>query len=238
MRIPFCPKWIRTWSCLKDAQLAAYVDGTQPAGDRAQTEKHLSNCADCRSAVATLLRSQNAPSDVPRPWIARVRHLGSEQPRTAAAWKWVAATACVAVAGLGISVAYWSKPKSEVAVAVPSPVVESRGETRPMADEVRKSSVPSVGLTIMSPAEGQTLARGAQVQWEPISSAVDYEVRVLNSAGNTIWKSKTPVSHVLLPGSLATRPAEKYFVLISANLPNGKNVRAHAVSFHVRGEKE
>ncbi len=237
MRMPFPPKWMRTWSCLNDAQMAAFVDGTQSAGDRAKAERHLSDCADCRQAVALLLRSENVAGEVPPAWVARVRHLGSEQPTSSAGWRWAAATALLVLAGLGLTVAYRPKPQTEVAVAAPGPNNQSV-DTQASADQVRKLTMPTVEPAILSPAEGQTVAHDAQVQWEPVGSAVDYEVRILNSAGDTLWKSKSAAPHVQLPGKLSTRSSEKYYVLIVANLPNGKSVRARAVSFHVRAEQE
>lgn len=236
MRNPFPPKWKPTWSCLDETQLAAYVDGRQAPGDRARSERHLSKCAACRNAVAVLLRSEHEPSAaVPPAWLARVRDLGEPQPRRAGAWGWAAVTTALVAGALALTFAYRPVPKPQVAVSRPVAIPENATQPK-TSEQVRKLTVPSVDLAVLSPAEGQTISEDAQLHWQTVPSALDYEIRILNVAGDTVWKSRTTGDQVQLPRGGSLRAGEKYFVLISANLPNGKTVRAHAVAFNLRAE--
>lgn len=237
MRNPFPPKWKRTWSCLDEAQLAAYVDGTQAPNVRARSENHLSKCEACRNAVATLLRSECEPSEVPPAWLTRVRHLGETQPRRAGAWGWAAATTALVVGALALTFAYRPVPRAQVAVSHPVTIPENATQPKP-SEQVRGLTAPSLDPAILSPAEGQTIGQDAQLHWQAVPSALGYEVRILNVAGDTVWKSRTNSDHVPMPRTGSLRAGEKYFVLISANLPNGKTVRTHAVSFNIRADQD
>ena len=235
MRIPFSPKWKRKWTCLNDAQLAAYVDGKQPPAERARAEKHLAGCPTCRESVALLLRSEReTPGEVPSAWLARVSRLGQEQPRSAIGWGWAAVAAGFLIAVGAITLAYRPRPQTEIAATRPAAASNPAAATSPVTpDEVRNVPKPSSTPVIIAPTDGATISRRSELRWQGLAAAVSYEVRVLNAAGDTVWKSSTNQDHLQLPRDATLHSGEKYFVLISANLPTGKTVRAQAVSFSV-----
>ncbi len=242
MRIPFSPKWKRRWSCLNETQLAAYTDGWLPAPERARAETHLSQCVACRDSVAVLLRSER-PSDVavPPAWLGRVRHLG--EPRQAPGvprWVPVGALACILLAAMAVTFVSLPQPQNTIASShQPSapPLVTGSAPTAER-DEVRNLARPSTGPIVIAPLEGANVATNLEVRWQPLASAVSYEVRVLDAAGDTVWSTQTNADHLQFPAATSLHGGRKYFVLISASLPTGKTVHARAVSFNVEAKQE
>jgi len=150
MRVPFPPKGKRTWSCLNDAQLAAYADGLLPASERAHAEIHLSKCRMCRDNVALLLRSERqAATAVPPGWLARVRHLGdSGGAQAGVRWAWAGALACLFVAAMVLTLASRPQPQETVAVSRPPsapPVATSSAISGSSHELVGSSLKRSVG---------------------------------------------------------------------------------------------
>ena len=242
MRIPFPPRWKRTWSCLDEAQLAAYADGSLPAAQRTRAEHHLSKCLRCRDNVAVLLRSERTTANaVPPAWIARVLHLGD--PRGAQGglrWAWAGALACLLMAAIGITLAHRPQLPDTVAVSRPpaAPPVATGPTPAAEHDEVRKLAQPATGPVVIAPADGASVARDLEVRWQPLASAVSYEVRVLDADGDTVWHTQTSADHLQIPADASLHGGRKYFVLLSASLATGKTVHARAVSFNVETGQE
>jgi hypothetical protein len=239
MRIPFLQR--RKWRCLDESGLAAYVDGSLPVRQREHAETHLANCATCRGQVAMLVRSQREPSTaVPPAWIARARQLGDPLPAQGrASWAWAGAMACLLLFALAINYAYRPAPQPTVAEArpsSPSPAATSAGPALEH-DQVRDLAKPATVPVVIAPPDGASVARDLEVRWQPLPSAVTYEVRVLNADGDTLWRTQTSAERLQIPAAVPLQRGRRYFVLISATLPTGKTVHARAVSFNLETER-
>lgn len=239
MRIPIPQLGKRKWGCLSEEQLASFVDGTMPPAALEKLESHLANCVDCRESVALLTRSESSPlTDVPPAWLARVRHLGSTDRVTGSSrLAWAAGMACLLVAGLAMTFAYRPEQKAVVADNV-----QPKPATAPIAaerDQVRnlppRSTMPPVVITSTL---GANVSRSFEVRWESVPTAVSYEVRVLDSAGDTLWTRQTSDDHLLIPAGVSLQKGKKYFVQLSASLPTGKTIHAKAASFQVGADQE
>jgi len=94
--------------------LAAYLEGTLDPRERERVEEHLSQCRECRSALATFARAREAP-----------------RPSRAASWLAAAAVLALAAA-LGVRVASrTSRPPGPAASPVPMPEAASPAEAPP-----------------------------------------------------------------------------------------------------------
>ena len=241
MRIPFSPKWKRTWNCLDDRRLAAFVDGTLSSAKRANAEAHFAECESCRHSVALIVRSsRETEGAVPPEWMARVRHLGeAKNSPSAAGWAWAGAMACIVIVATGmIFSSREHAPEIVTASRIPSAPPTAAPVARVEQDEMRNLVKPAPGPAVIVPAEGARVANNLEVRWQPLPNAVAYEVRVLNVAGDTIWHSRTGADHLQIPAAASLQSGNKYFVQISASLPTGKTVHARSVSFQVEANRE
>jgi len=239
MRILPPPQGRRSWRCLSAAQLAAYVDGVDPQRDR--HEQHLAGCSDCRHEVALLLRSETMPhQQVPPAWLARTREIA--QPAHAFPLpKWASAAGVAAVAaGIILAGVFLTRP-APVQVAVNHAAAPQPPQSAPESaqrEEVRNLAPSSVAPVVLSPGDGAYVHSAFEVRWQRLPTAVAYDVRILNAAGDTLWRANTAANRLAVPSSAALHSGSRYFVLISAKLPSGRMVRARAVPFQIAPEQQ
>ena len=132
-----------------------YVDGTLGAAERAEVERHLEGCGDCRALVADLREIHRVAGSLDlreppvRAWgrIERAIRLEIEhsagQPstvqallRSKATWTWMAAAAVLVLAVL-TSLRYSPRPATTGAPATPAANAQARGDAAHVEAELR-----------------------------------------------------------------------------------------------------
>jgi hypothetical protein len=226
----------RTWSCLKESELAGYLDGVLSGWRRRRVEAHLAACARCRREVSVIVHSgRDAAEPVPPEWVARVRQLVNEKkPIAHRRWQWAAAGAalsCSVAAGVWLAMGFHQRPATvarvHAPVAAPSP---SQAEN---TAEVRALRNVNAQPAVIAPAAGATVGREPEVRWQAIPGVITYDVTIVNADGDTVWRARTSAQQLRVPATAALVPGSEYFVMISANLSSGKTIRAKAVSFRI-----
>jgi hypothetical protein len=244
MRIPLMPIGRRTWLCLSEADLAAYADGALRGRRRTRAERHLAKCGPCRAELGFLLQSERSPAQpVPPGWLARVRHLADQPdvPQRTRVWEWagVGAIACLAVAGTWMAVRPREVPVTVATVRASSArAIVAQPAAENATDQVRHTGHGAVGLVVIAPGSGATVARDAEIRWQPLAVALSYDLVILNASGDTVWRTRTNADNLHLPSNAPLHGGEKYFVIISANLVTGKTLRAKAIAFQIAATQD
>ena len=245
------------WRCPDEANLAAYVERSLPAGDLARIEKHLSNCGTCLDQVVFLVRPPaEADEPVAPQLLARARGL-VPAPRSlwrapVVSWGTTAAAAACLVIAVGLFrmqspvepfapvapatvVPTPSAPAQRVPAQVPAPPAVAAQPAPGPAPAVRNSATTPLALKVLSPAENAVLARDdLRIQWRAVPGAAYYEAQVMTEDGTVAWSIRTDATSVRLPGDDASLNASgKHFVWIRAYLAGGGTVKSAAVSFHI-----
>jgi hypothetical protein len=80
-------------------------------------------------------------------------------------------------------------------------------------------------VTVIAPM-GDVLKVPAQVQWQAVSGAAKYEVRLLEVDRTELWKAETAYSHIDLPPSVQSRivPAKSLVLQVRAFDSAGQSV--------------
>ena len=243
MQIPSPQAVSRGWRCLSESDLAAYADGGLTGGRKKRCQRHVAGCEYCRHELAFLLRVERMTTHPLAPgWMERA-HAVADQRGAAVAfgWAWAAAAVLVLCAAWGA----WRltlPPTQPVAVTTPP----ASGATPPVAQvhEPLSAEAPQVRhfgraepLIVVSVERGPS-GPGVEFRWKPVASAVRYELRLLDAAGDTVWQAHTRGEQLPLPASIPLKKGQKYFVVISAVLPNGRALRSQATPFEAATGQE
>ncbi len=237
----------RSWRCLDESQIAAYADGGLREPEKKRVEAHLANCNFCLDQVAFLARIENAelPGSVPGSLLARARDLVGSRARVTLIPAWgrlvtAAAVACLAVA-VTVSVRHSrlrtpsSAPNhpSEPSVGTPSSAQPALPNPSAETGEVR-GGTESAPLTVVLPAPDAMVSRkDLQFRWEVVRGALYYDVRLMTAEGNLVWEQRADVNSLTVPADVKLETGHKYYLLIRADLPEGKTVESKAVAFSV-----
>jgi hypothetical protein len=227
------------WGCPGEAEIAAYADHATTGREREKIEAHLADCEFCLSQVAILARIEETElaGSVPASLLSRARDLVDSRHSVSLipAWSRVAvAAACVAVAvTLSVRYAHFRNPPASL-VGTPSGAQPSL--QNPSAGEVR-GGAENARLSVLFPAPQSTVARkDLQFRWKPVDGALYYEVRMLTAEGDVVWDQKTEGNSIRLPGDVGVETGHRYYLLIRADLPEGRTVESKAVGFSVAGD--
>jgi hypothetical protein len=215
----------RTWRCPDETRLAAFVEQRLAAPERARLEAHIADCDYCLGQVGALERLQDAvlPDDVPPRILVVARELVAGRARAAKPWWYwgsaAAATACLAIA---ITFEVW-QPQAGL-IAHPQTV-------RGTADQ--STAIPELLL----PRESAMVPRAAlEFRWNRVERTLFYEVRVVTADGDLIWEARADHAEARVPPNVLLVNGERYYVSVSAWLPDGKTVKAPPVGFQVTGQ--
>ena len=206
--------------CPDDMRLAAYVDGSLNTRERHGLELHLAECEFCLEQVAALAHLEAADLPEAPPMmpglLARARALPPKQVRSSpTTWRWI--TASLATAAAAAVLVVWIAPPRN---APP--------------DSIRAGSSYTAQPLLLLPHEGEALRRTAlEFHWTAVQNALYYEPRLLNGDGDLLWQERVDKPVWRAPDSLQLHSGQKYFVFVSAFLPDGKAVKSPAVSFQV-----
>ena len=240
----------RRWRCLDESQIAAYADGRAVEPEKKRIEAHLADCEFCLSQVAFLVQIEKAelPGAVPESLLARARDRVGSSARVTLIPAWgrlaaAAAVACLAVA-VTVSVRYSrlrtpssaANHPSQPSVGTPSGAQPALTNPSAETGEVRggRGETESSPLTVVFPAPDSVVSRkGLQLRWGAVPGALYYDVRLMTAEGNLVWERRTEVDSLRVPDDVKLETDHKYYLLIRADLPEGKTVESRAVAFSV-----
>ena len=101
--------------------------------------------------------------------------------------------------------------------------------------QVRSTSNGNMMPNILAPVEGAELPRADLViQWVPLKDATQYEVTLLNDAGDVVWETRVEGLSASVPDSVSLIDGERYFVWVSALVDDRQPVRSPSVAFTIR----
>jgi hypothetical protein len=234
----------RRWTCPSAEQVAAYLEQRLAADDKARFEVHLASCDFCIGLISSLVRQQEAEKQVEAPGLL-VRQAIDAVPEKASArrsWRWMfapaLATIVVASAVLLKSPrpAQFASPNlSAPAVeqtAPPGPVLQSQSRP-PRTPEVRSLKTPASSLQLLEPPSGSTVrGEGLRFRWKAVAKAAYYEIRVVNSEGDPVWRAESTDAAAQVPTDLSLRPG-KYFVWVRAYLSDGRTLKSDTIAFRI-----
>jgi hypothetical protein len=152
------------------------------------------------------------------------------------AWKWAAAGALACSLAVSTWMLLLPKQVAPIVARVAAPTVSVAVPQRPSQDapdQVRNAGRPTSGVVVIAPLMDATVPRDLEVHWRSVAAAVSYDVLILNATGDMVWRTHTTSDRLRIPLSVPLHTGEKYFVLLSANLPSGKTIRAKAIPFFV-----
>jgi hypothetical protein len=239
----------RSWHCLEEEKLAAYVEQRVAGREKEQVESHLAACRACRDQVGFLVRAEEERTldVVPAGWLAGAREL--ERPGARAwmsAWYWgtaATAAACLLLAALWFRPQPEARPSVSGAVPAPSSQVLAQAETKPLppvppAPVVRNQAHAAAGPEVIFPKAHSTVAReGLAFRWKEVKSALSYEVRLVNAEGDVLWEQRVQGQSTKPAPTLTLKPGETCFLWVKAYLPDGRTVQSKAIPFTVADEK-
>jgi hypothetical protein len=212
----------RTWRCPDEMRLAAFVERRLDRPERARVEAHIAGCDYCLGQVGALERLQDvAPKEVVAPMTlaAALGLAAGGSPAVKPAWYWGAAAAATACIVLGVT----------FAVRPPQ-----AGPVSP--HQTVRSTVDHAATTpeLLFPREAATLPRSAlEFRWNRVERTLFYEVRVVTADGDLIWETRADQAEARMPPTVRLANGERYYVSVSAWLPEGKTVKAPVVGFQV-----
>jgi len=222
--------------CPDEHHLAAYVDQQLIGAERERVESHLAKCDSCLQQVGFLTKqSQAVPGPAPASLVHRAEQLDSAAHEDAPfGWKWVS-VAAIAVVVIGMVVARKARPNIEEHATVVAKAQQQSAlivHDKSGADgAVRSVSQPASLPLVLFPQPGATVhASDFTIRWEPVPSAVAYEVSVVTADGDLVWHKRVHENSVKTPKQ-TLRPGLKYFVWVRAWLADGKTQQSTAVGF-------
>jgi len=209
--------------CPSDAELAAFAGGGAGERERQRLEAHLGRCDRCLGVVGFHVRlASRAPGAVPETLLERVRPLAFERRPDTSRWRWAAAAALAAVIGAGL----WA--------TFSNPDARGAGRGAVTRDALRGPATASQAPAVLRPEPGARVDRGQlEVAWREVPHSLYYEVSVVTRDGELVWRGRSREPRVRPPADTLLVPGARYFVWVSAYLPEGKSLRSRATPFEI-----
>lgn len=242
----------RTWRCPEAQVLAAYMERRLQPPKQQQVEAHVSACTYCLEQVGFVLNVQDAKlPQVPAALLARVARPATRPWLADNSWRW--APAAVALAGVVVVASVLmrqdpaapavgsERPPIRQQTPAPAPAVSAPPSQAPGASqaaspprETRSHAQVADGLQMLEPRAGAMVAaESLDLRWTAVPGALFYEVRITTASGQMVWSSKAERQQLRVPADAGLRPGA-HFAWVRAHLPEGKLIRAQAVSFTVQ----
>ena len=227
----------RSWRCLRDDVIAAYVDGGLDDRSLEKTQSHLADCHACRSLVADVMAMRRLETLQP-PFGLKERAFSTAVPRRKQAVLIpafaVAAAACVIAA---IFLVQGPQKLDLIRPNSPTAPMIAKSELPPgprsNSDVVRKLATPEITPKILFPLENANVKRSQlHFSWNRVSRAQYYEIHVVSPEGDPVWKGESKANSLELPGDVALSDGS-YFVWIDA-VAEGQIRKSVPVRFLVR----
>lgn len=254
---------VRGWRCPDDHELAAYAAHGVDSATKTTLESHLAGCQFCLSLVSFLVQAGDwdEPNDVPLSILSKARGLVTHKPRVkmTLGWRWAISAVAVGCFALLCAlvvlqmrqrqsaspqnslIAQQTSPPPAASVLgrasqtplqpTPSvPIPKARSHEAPVV----RSNTEAVSPRIITPREGAVLRPDdLEFQWEPVSDAISYEVRVMSSEGNLVLQERTENTRLKPSRNVPLVSGKKYFVVTRAHLPEGRVAKSTIVSFEI-----
>lgn len=190
---------------------------TMSPSERANAERHLSECASCRRRLVALQDvSLPEPASIPPALLAAARRLGRREraPRIRAWTMGMAAMLAIAFAGLYL----YRSP---------------RAVDDTLRDVNRDVEASVTAPRLLVPQDGAVLSvKAAELRWEPAPGVMRYEVRVINERGDVVVERSTTSAAVTLADARdLLRRGERYYWLVRARWPDGRVAESGLRSF-------
>jgi Putative zinc-finger len=213
----------RRWGCLTESEIAAFADRRMTGQGKERLESHLERCSSCREQVAFLagFDETETPQAVPAAWLARARDLAGSRGQRRPVWRWGAAAAAAACLVLVATLTLQRPRQGARSVPAPTPAASVRGRTS--FSPLPKLIFPGSGTSVSS--------GGLRFRWKSVEDAREYEIDVVTTSGDLVWKEQTEDTSASLPPKVILTPGEKYFVWVRAYLRENKAVQSGAVPF-------
>ncbi|MEP6718401.1 MAG: hypothetical protein ABJB21_04620 [bacterium] len=132
---------------------------------------------------------------------------------------------------------------SPAAAETPSALNNTPGTVRP--ESARPAHIASPGVrrplelgarspSVLFPTEGAMVSSGALVfRWVPINDVQFYRISVMTDAGELVFASQSEQAQIKLPADVKLKAGNKYFVQVTANMPQGNTIKSSVVGFRV-----
>jgi hypothetical protein len=119
-------------------------------------------------------------------------------------------------------------------VSTPAPEPSGASHATSPPRETRSQAQVANGLQLLEPRAGAIVtAENLALRWTAVPRALFYEVRITTASGQMVWNSKVEREQVRVPADAGLRPGA-HFAWVRAHLPEGRLIRAQAVSFTVQ----
>jgi len=236
----------RGLNCPSAEQVAAYLDQRLAADDKAPFEAHLAHCDFCIGLISSLVQQSEAKEqiEVPAALVRQAINAVPEKVSAGRSWRWVLAPALAAIV---VASAVLLKPPQPAQIRQPdvsAPEVSktspptsaplAKSQSRPaVPSEVRSLKTPPTSLQLLEPRSGSIVRRnGLRFRWKPVSKTVYYEIRVVNSEGDPVWRVESAEPAAQLPRNVSLLPG-KYFMWVTAHLSDGRTLKSETIAFEI-----
>jgi len=205
-------------ACPPEQQIAAFIDGTLPPGERAELLEHLDGCANCFDLIATLSAHQTEPLPEVDPAL-----LEPVLRRREPSWIRRQLPAFAAAAMVLLAVGWWRLPgRSTTATTRPDIAA-------PIVPDQSTRSVAAAGVVVEQPKDGDVLLGRPEVRWTGPADAVSYEVLLTTPAGDVLWQKRVSGAVRTLPLDIALPAGQPCYVWVAAYLPEGRRLTSNVV---------
>jgi len=232
------------WSCPSDSQVASYLEQRLDREEKSRFEAHLADCDFCLGVIGDMVRQQRASEPVEAP--ARLVHQAIDAVPVKASWRltgrWVLAPALASIVVASAVLFRSPRARDSVPSVSPSMVEKARPPAvtpqpqsqRPEKSSVRNLKTSALRLQLLQPHSESVVPReGFRFRWRPLENVAYYEIRVVNSEGDLVWRGQESKPAAQLPPDLSLRPG-RYFVWVYAYLNDGRTVKSDAIAFSIR----
>jgi anti-sigma factor RsiW len=220
----------KTSACPTEQQMAAFVDGTLAAGERADVQRHLDRCDACFDLAATLGTLAIHPPPVVDD------HLRDAVVRTPARPGWVrrALPAMSVAAALLLAVAWWKGPSHPTSVAPNAPAIVTAPSSE--AGAMRSTGSAADRVVLEQPRDGDLVRSRPEIRWTGPADAVSYEVQVTTPGGDVLWRRQVDGAHRTLTIDAPLPAGQACYVWVAAYLPQGRRITSNIVKVKAASE--
>lgn len=226
------------WRCLDDDAVAAYLDGRLDDATRGKAQSHLAGCKACRSLVADVAAMRRLDPS-PLPLGLKERAFRAALPVRNKRVGMIPVFAAAGIACFALVVFYVQGPQRlDLTPKSPAPPTVAKSQMPSIqghgdSDIVRSLTPGPAAPTILSPTENATVRPGQlRFSWKSMPGAEYYEVHLVTTEGDPVWKGESKSSSLdLPPGTVLSEGT--YFVWIDATI-NGTISKSIPVRFLVR----
>lgn len=229
----------KSWRCLGDDVVAAYIDGSLDDTSRRVAESHLADCQACRSLVGEVV-AMRRPETLQLPLGLKERAFSAALSSRRKHTVLIPAFAGVAAASVVLAVFLVESPQKLNLPLPKSPaaptIAKSNLPQKPRDDNfevVRNLKQPQPSPTILFPVENAAVSRSQlRFSWKNVPRAQYYEIHVVSTEGDPVWEGESKVNSLDSPTDFAM-PDGTYFVWIGA-VTDGQIKKSVPVRFLVR----